>query len=109
MSRAAFSPSFTGHSRALRAAASVLWRGYGDMSPSASARAVRPNETPRARSGATTQKMTRDEIVEFIHSVGQVKYEEKLCPDFKYPEDFDQESFKYFLAAGYEGSSFKPG
>ena len=33
----------------------------------------------------------------FLYSVGQVKYEEKLCRNFRYPKDFDEESFNYFL------------
>lgn len=49
------------------------------------------------RSGATTQKMTRDEIVEFLYSVGQVRWDEKPCMDFCYPDDFDEAAFKYFL------------
>jgi ATP-dependent DNA helicase RecG len=49
------------------------------------------------RSGATTQKMTRDEIVEFLYSVGQVRWDEKPCMDFYYPDDFDEKAFRYFL------------
>lgn len=49
------------------------------------------------RSGASTQKMKRDEIVEFLYSVGQVRWDEKSCKDFRYPDDFDEEAFRYFL------------
>jgi ATP-dependent DNA helicase RecG len=49
------------------------------------------------RSGASTQKMTRNEIVEFLYSVGQVRWDEKPCRDFYYPNDFDEEAFRYFL------------
>jgi ATP-dependent DNA helicase RecG len=49
------------------------------------------------RSSASTQKMTRNEIVEFLYSVGQVRWDEKACRDFRYPDDFDEEAFRYFL------------
>ena len=49
------------------------------------------------RSGASAQKMTRDEIIEFLYSSGQVKWDEKICEDFLYPRDFDKEAFRYFL------------
>ena len=49
------------------------------------------------RSGASTQKMKRDEIIEFLYSTGQVKYEEKLCTSFRYPRDFDGDTFRQFL------------
>lgn len=49
------------------------------------------------RSGASTQKMTRNEIVEFLYSVGQVRWDEKACRDFRYPDDFDENAFRYFL------------
>ena len=49
------------------------------------------------RSGASTQKMTRNEIVEFLYSVGQVRWDEKACRDFRYPDDFDEDAFRYFL------------
>ena len=49
------------------------------------------------RSGANTQKMKRDEIIDFIYSTGQVNYEEKICKKFDYPEDFDEDAFEEFI------------
>ena len=48
------------------------------------------------RSGATTQKMTRNEIIDFLHSTNQVLWDEKICPDFRYPVDFDEDAFRQF-------------
>ena len=49
------------------------------------------------RSGANTQKMKRDEIIDFIYSTGQINYEEKICKKFDYPEDFDEDAFEDFI------------
>lgn len=49
------------------------------------------------RVGHQSQRMRRDEVVEFMHATGQVKYEEKLRKDFTYLEDFDNEAFQKFL------------
>ncbi|HHD16048.1 MAG TPA: ATP-binding protein, partial [Euryarchaeota archaeon] len=38
------------------------------------------------RSGATTQKMTRNEIIHFLHSTNQILWDKKKCFSFKYPE-----------------------
>ena len=50
------------------------------------------------RSGATSQKMTRDEIIAFLYSAERVNFEEKPCPRFSYPKDFDGEAFTQFIA-----------
>jgi len=48
------------------------------------------------RSGATTQKMTRNEIIDFLHSTNQILWDKKICPTFRYPEDFDEDAFRRF-------------
>jgi len=48
------------------------------------------------RSGACTQKMSRNEIIRFLHSTNQVLWDEKACPRFLYPEDFDEDAFRRF-------------
>lgn len=49
------------------------------------------------RSGANSQKMTRNEVVEFLYSTGQVKWDEKPCSKFQYPHDFDENAFRFFI------------
>ena len=49
------------------------------------------------RQGASTQKLTRDEIREFFQSEGGIRFDTALCPKFRYPEDFDQEKFDVWL------------
>ena len=48
------------------------------------------------RSGASTQKMTRDEIIGFLHSENHIRWDEKDCPKFRYPDDFDEAAFARF-------------
>ncbi|MFC1596203.1 ATP-binding protein [Candidatus Margulisiibacteriota bacterium] len=50
------------------------------------------------RSSATTQKMTRDEIIQFLYSSDKIPFDNKDCKDFKYPEDFDSQAFRVFAA-----------
>lgn len=50
------------------------------------------------RSGTTSQKMTRDEIISFLHVTERVNFEEKPCLKFNYPKDFDEEAFRQFIA-----------
>ena len=49
------------------------------------------------RQGASTQKLTRDEIREFFQSEGGIRFDTALCPRFRYPEDFDREKFDVWL------------
>lgn len=49
------------------------------------------------RQGATTQKLTRDEIRDFFQSEGVIRFDQSLCPKFRYPEDFDREKFDEWL------------
>jgi ATP-dependent DNA helicase RecG len=45
------------------------------------------------RQGASTQKLSRDEIRDFFRSEGALRFDLTLCPKFRYPEDFDQEKY----------------
>ena len=49
------------------------------------------------RQGASTQKLTRDEIRDSFRSEGAIRFDTSLCPSFRYPEDFDQEKFDSWL------------
>jgi len=49
------------------------------------------------RQGASTQKLTRDEIREFFQSEGAIRFDTALCPAFRYPEDFDPKKFDAWL------------
>jgi len=49
------------------------------------------------RVGASSQSMDRDEIVDFLYATGQVKYEERLCREFRYPADFNVRAFHRYL------------
>ena len=45
------------------------------------------------RQGASTQKLSRDEIREFFRSEGALHFDLSVCPKFRYPEDFDREKY----------------
>ncbi len=45
------------------------------------------------RQGAVTQKMSRDEIRDFFHTEGVIRFDLSPCPRFSYPEDFDRGKF----------------
>jgi ATP-dependent DNA helicase RecG len=49
------------------------------------------------RVGATSQSMGRDEVIDFLYSAGQVRYEERFCRDFSYPADLDKKAFWRFI------------
>ena len=49
------------------------------------------------RQGATSQKLTRDELREFFQTEGLIRFDTAVCPKFRYPEDFDQEKFNAWL------------
>lgn len=49
------------------------------------------------RIGPNSQKMTRDEIIDFIRSEGKVRFDELVESRFNYPEDFDEGRFQRFL------------
>ena len=49
------------------------------------------------RQGATTQKLSRDEILDFFRSEGAVRFDRSLCPRFRYPQDFDRKKYSAWL------------
>jgi ATP-dependent DNA helicase RecG len=49
------------------------------------------------RIGPNSQKMTRNEILEFFKSEGKIRFDELIEPKFSYPKDFDKNGFKRFL------------
>ena len=49
------------------------------------------------RQGASTQKLTRDEIRDFFRDEGAIRFRPRLCPKFRYPEDFDREKFNAWV------------
>ena len=49
------------------------------------------------RVGSCSQKMRRDELLEFVRRVQPFCFDEQPCPDFSYPKDFDVKAFSLFL------------
>jgi len=49
------------------------------------------------RQGASTQKLSRDEIREFFRSEGTVRFDFSPCARFRYPEDFDRQKYAAWL------------
>ncbi len=49
------------------------------------------------RVGANSQKMTRDEIINFFKKEGRVHFEELVNKKANFAKDFDKKAFKYFL------------
>lgn len=49
------------------------------------------------RQGATTRKLSRNEIKNFFREEGAIRFDRCLCPQFDYPKDFDQEKFDAWL------------
>jgi ATP-dependent DNA helicase RecG len=49
------------------------------------------------RQGASTQKLTRDEIRDFFQHEGAIRFDLAVCPKFRYPEDFDREKFNAWV------------
>ena len=49
------------------------------------------------RQGASTQKLSRDEIRDFFRSEGAIRFDLALCPKFRYPEDFDRKKFDAWI------------
>jgi ATP-dependent DNA helicase RecG len=47
--------------------------------------------------GASTQKLSRDEIRDFFRSEGAIRFDLALCPKFRYPEDFDRKKFDVWI------------
>ena len=49
------------------------------------------------RQGAVTQKLTRNEIREFLQAEGAIRFDLSPCPKFNYPEDFDRDKYETWL------------
>ena len=49
------------------------------------------------RQGANSQKMTRDEILDFAVGEGKIRFDEQINKNFRFPQDFDAEKFKKYL------------
>jgi len=49
------------------------------------------------RQGASTQKLSRDEIRDFFRAEGAIRFDLTVCPKFQYPKDFDREKFNIWL------------
>ncbi|MEA3431909.1 MAG: putative DNA binding domain-containing protein [candidate division WOR-3 bacterium] len=53
------------------------------------------------RIGPNSQKMTRDEIIDFFKSKGKIRFDELVEPKFNHPKDFDKTKLtKYLELAG---------
>ena len=50
------------------------------------------------RQGASTQKLSRDEIRDFFRSEGAIRFDLAVCPKFRYPEDLDREKFDAWIS-----------
>src|SRR6185312_8529774 len=50
------------------------------------------------RQGATSQKLSRDEIRDFFRTEGAIRFDRSLCPKFRYPQDFDRDKYRAWLA-----------
>jgi len=60
------------------------------------------------RTGPNSQKMSRDELVEFVRSTVQVGFDRSECPAFRYPSDFDARAFQdYVRRAGLTSAGLK--
>lgn len=51
------------------------------------------------RTGPTSQKMNRRELVGLLRGVGELRFDEMLCERFRYPADFSASAFRAFLSA----------
>jgi len=49
------------------------------------------------RIGPNSQKMTRDELLDFFKSEGKIRFDELIEPELNYPKDFDKNRFRRFL------------
>ncbi|MDP3103839.1 MAG: putative DNA binding domain-containing protein [Candidatus Methanoperedens sp.] len=49
------------------------------------------------RIGSNSQKMTRDEIIDFFKSEGKIRFDELIVPEFSFPKDFDENKLLKFL------------
>ena len=49
------------------------------------------------RTGPSSQKMRRDEIIDYFNHEGKIRFDEQFCMDFKYPDDFSEEKFQRYM------------
>lgn len=49
------------------------------------------------RIGANSQKLRRDEILNFVNQSSKVRFDETINSKFEYPRDFSKENFKTYL------------
>jgi len=49
------------------------------------------------RQGASTQKLSRDELRDFFRSEGTVRFDFSPCARFRYPEDFDRQKYAAWM------------
>ncbi len=49
------------------------------------------------RIGPNSQKMARDELIDFFKSEGKIRFDELIEPELNYPKDFDKNRFRRFL------------
>ncbi|MBA3063813.1 hypothetical protein FP803_00045, partial [Candidatus Woesearchaeota archaeon] len=49
------------------------------------------------REGSNSQKMTRDEIMDFAVGERKIKFDDQINANFKFPQDFDEKKFLEFL------------
>jgi len=49
------------------------------------------------RAGPNSQKLTRDEIIDYFAHEGKIRFDEQFAMKFTYPEDFSQERYQEFL------------
>ncbi len=50
------------------------------------------------RSGASSQKLTRDEILNFAEKEDMINFDRQTCKDFSFKKDFDKEKLFNFMA-----------
>jgi ATP-dependent DNA helicase RecG len=60
------------------------------------------------RIGPNSQKMTRDEIIDFFKSEGKIRFDELTEPKFSYPKDFDRNKLSRFLELAGLSKSIRP-
>lgn len=60
------------------------------------------------RVGLNSQKLSRDEIIEFFKSEGKIRFDELTEPKFNYQKDFDKSKLLRFLELAGLSKSMKP-
>jgi ATP-dependent DNA helicase RecG len=57
------------------------------------------------RMGANSQKLTRNQIIEFFQKEGRIRFDELRNAKAVYPDDFDPVAYGRFLKAAYQGAA----